>query len=129
MFYLLFALLVVIPTGCSEFTDPKEAKTQAIVPDWVFGKWQYQDNSKKDVTVTIYSDGSALGNILSNEDAIGSWFFIDGTLHIVWTNGWTDLIIQRDGYTKLGYAPGIPTSDVPTNRSKAEKISNAVPSK
>lgn len=123
MKYLLFLLLGILPLGCSEFTNPKEAKVQAIAPEWVFGKWQYDNNDGKSIIVTIYSDGSALSNnILSSGDAIGSWFFIDGTLHIVWTNGWTDLIEKRNGYTKLGFAPGIPTSDVPTNRSKAEKI-------
>lgn len=120
--YLLFALLAIMPVGCSEFTDPNSAKPQSIVPEWVYGKWQYTNNDGKSVVVTIYSDGSALGNILSNEDAIGSWFFIDGTLHIVWTNGWTDLIEKGNGYTKLGFAPGVATSDVPTNRSKAEKM-------
>lgn len=122
MKYLLFILLAVVPVGCSEFTDPDEVKAQTFVPDWVFGKWQYNDNEGKSVVITIYADGSALGNVLSNDDAIGSWFFIDGSLHITWTNGWTDLIEKRDGYTKLGFAPGVATSDVPTNRSKAEKL-------
>ena len=123
MKYFLFLLLLAGQVGCSAFTDPNEAKTPAVAPEWVFGKWQYDNNEGKNIEVTIYSDGSVLSNnILSNGDAIGSWFFIDGTLHIVWMNGWTDLIEQRNGYTKLGFAPGIPTSDVPTNRSKAEKM-------
>lgn len=123
MKYLLLLLLAVGSSGCSNFTDPNEAKVRAVAPEWVFGKWQYNNNDGKSIEVTIYSDGSVLSNdILSNGDAIGSWFFIDETLHIVWMNGWTDLIEKRDGYTKLGFAPGIPTSDVPTNRSKAEKL-------
>lgn len=123
MKYLLFLLLAVGSAGCSEFTDPSEAKIRAVAPEWVLGKWKYDTNDGKSIEVTIYADGSVLSNnILSSGDAIGSWFFIDGTLHIVWMNGWTDLIEKRDGYTKLGFAPGIPTSDVPTNRSKAEKL-------
>lgn len=122
MKYLLFMLLAVMPVGCSEFTDPNNAN-QTFVQDWVYGKWQYDNNEGKSIVVTVYPDGSVLGNnILGNNDAIGSWFFIDGTLHIIWLNGWTDLIEKKNGYTKLGFAPGVPTSDVPTNRSKAEKI-------
>jgi hypothetical protein len=121
--YLAFIFLAILPIGCSEFTDPGNAKAPTVVQEWVYGKWQYDDHDGKSVVVTIYPDGSVLGNnILSQDDAIGSWFFIDGTLHIVWMSGWTDLIEKKDGYTKLGFAPGVATSDVPTNRSKAVKV-------
>lgn len=123
MKYLLFPVLAILTVGCSEFTDPKEADVHAIVPQWVTGQWQYDNNDGKSATVTVYPDGSVLGsNLLGNDDAIGSWFFIDGTLHIVWTNGWTDLIEKGTGYIKLGFPPGVATTDVPANRSKAEKI-------
>lgn len=122
MKYFLLIFLAVLPVGCSEFTNPDSAKAQTLVPDWVFGKWQYNDSEGKSVVVTIYSDGSALGDVLSNDDAIGSWFYTDGSLHIVWTNGWTDLIEKNGDYKKLGFAPGVATTDVPTNRSKAEKL-------
>lgn len=119
MRYLLIFLLAVMSIACSEITEPSEAKPKSLVPPSVIGKWQYDsdENNGQKITVTLYPDGSALGS----DQSIGSWFY-DGDIHIVWMNGWQDLIKKER--EKLGYAPGVATSDFPTNRSTAVKVSS-----
>ena len=119
MKFLLFILLTVMSTSCSEVVDPNNAKQEVFVADWAIGKWQYLDDKGVKTVVTLYPDGSALGS----DQSIGSWFFVDNEIHIVWTNGWQDLIRKGIDYQKLGFAPGVATTDFPTNRSEALKLS------
>ncbi len=89
------------------------------IADWVMGKWQYTDDTGKSTTVVLYPDGSAL----ASDQSIGSWFYMDNTIHIIWDSGWQDLIEKNygSGYKKLGFAPGVATSSSPSNTSEAVK--------
>lgn len=90
------------------------------VADWVMGKWQYTDDKDNKTTVTLYPDGSAI----AADESIGSWYYIDKTIYIVWDSGWQDLIEEKygGGYKKLGFGPGVATSATPTNTSEAAKV-------
>ena len=90
------------------------------IASWVQGKWQYTDDKGKSVTVALYPDGSAI----ASDESIGSWYFIDKTIYIVWDSGWQDLIQPNygSGYTKKGFAPGVATSASPSNTSEASKV-------
>jgi hypothetical protein len=69
------------------------------------------------------------GDNFASIDAMGSWYFSDGRLYIMWMNGWTTVIAQQgeNRYSKYGYAPGVSTDSSPTDSSAAEKISDALP--
>jgi hypothetical protein len=90
-----------------------------VVADWVLGTWKFNDDNDKETSVVLYPDGSAIG---TNGD-IGSWYY-DGEIHLIWTNGWMNLIKKgwSGGYEKTGYAPGDSTDGISTNKSKAIKL-------
>lgn len=117
MKYLIYFFLCALSPACAEMQESNASG--GSVAAWVMGTWQYNDESGKSTTVVLYPDGSALGS----NGGIGSWYFIDQTIYIVWDSGWQDLIEKNyaSGYTKKGFAPGIATSAFPTNTSEAVK--------
>ncbi|MBA3602948.1 MAG: hypothetical protein H0W50_04765 [Parachlamydiaceae bacterium] len=116
-YFISFMLLAFFP-GCSQMSESNASGGK--IADWVIGKWQYTDDKDKSTTVVLYPDGSAIGS----DESIGSWYFIDKTVYIVWDTGWQDLIEKNYGssYKKLGFAPGIATSTTPSNTSDAVKV-------
>lgn len=109
----------VFLNGCSDILDPGKVLSETAIPEWVYGKWQYNDDKGKQTTVTIFRDGSALGI----DNTIGSWYYIEGGLYIVWMDGWTDVIVKDGGdYKKKGFAAGSATDGPPTNTSPAVKL-------
>jgi len=119
MQYILFLLLILSSPSCSEVIEPSKVDSPSIIPDWVMGKWQFKDDKGSQTTVTLYPDGSAIGT----DDAIGSWYYIDSNIHVIWTSGWMNLIQKNyRGYVKLGFAPGVSTDDPSTNESEATKL-------
>ena len=99
--------------------EPGKVLSETSVPNWVYGKWNYNDDKGKQTTVSIFEDGSALGI----DNTIGSWYYIEDRLYIVWMNGWTDVITKDgSGYKKLGFKAGSPTDGPPTNTSPAQKL-------
>ncbi len=118
MKYFIYFLLLAFSPACSEMSESNASGGK--IADWVIGKWQYTDDTDQSITVTLYPDGSAIG---SNE-SIGSWYFIDKTIYIIWGSGWQNLIEKNysSGYKKLGFAPGVATSETPSNTSEAIKV-------
>lgn len=87
--------------------------------DWIVGQWRYSNRDGQPLDVSLYPDGSAL----SNQGGIGSWYYIDKRVYIVWMDGWTDTLKKYGlGYRQEGYAPGIATDFPPSNSSPAEKV-------
>jgi len=120
MHYIIFIILALMTVSCSEVIEPGKVDTPSIVPEWVIGDWQFTDDTGYKTTVILYPDGSAIGL----DNTIGSWYYIDDTIHIVWTNGWMNLIKKHhQGYIKLGFSPGVATDDPSTNESEATKLS------
>jgi hypothetical protein len=114
---LLIGLLCLgsMSGGCN--VGNRESET--TLPSWVIGGWRVNDKEGKPITITLYMDGSALSNVSD----IGHWYYVDNRVYIVWTNGWTDVIVNESGkYMKLGFAPGVATDTKATNSSKAEKV-------
>lgn len=100
--------------------DSETIKKDSAVADWVMGTWQFTDDTDKETSVVLYPDGSAIGA----DGSIGSWYYSDGQIHLIWTSGWMDLIQKNwaGGYEKTGYAPGNSTDGPSTNNSKATKL-------
>lgn len=116
--YLIYFLLLAFSPACSEMSESNSSG--GSIAEWVMGKWQYNDDNGKSVTVTLYPDGSAIGS----DGAIGSWYYIDNTVYIPWDSGWQNIIQKNygSGYTKKGFAPGVATSASATNTSEAIKL-------
>lgn len=126
---LLFLLPLVVLSACSDGNDSEKIdptkdietiKKDSAVADWVMGTWQFTNDNDKQTTVVLYPDGSAIGS----EGGIGSWYYYDRQIHIIWTSGWMNLIQKAwgGGYEKTGYAPGDPTDGPSTNKSTATKL-------
>lgn len=117
-FISTFSFFFLISVGACINANLSDTDT-VYIADWVLGKWQYQNDKEKTAIVTLYPDGSALGD----DGSIGSWYFFDRDLSIVWISGWVDVIVKDgESYIKKGYAPGIPTSSAASNESKATKV-------
>src|ERR1700722_8862583 len=111
-------LSFLLLTGCSDIENPEKLETEVYIAHWAEGEWLLQNDKGEKVLVTIYPDGSVLGN----NDSIGSWFFVERDLYITWMSGWIDLIQNKGShFEKYGYAPGVPTSATPSNHSEAIK--------
>lgn len=118
----LISLLLLI-AGCSDITDPEKLESEVFVAPWAVGEWMLQNDKGEKVIVTIYPDGSVIGN----DNSIGSWFFVREDLYITWMSGWIDLIQNKGShYEKYGYAPGASLDLKSTNQSEAIKVKDSV---
>jgi hypothetical protein len=119
LFFMFVSLVSLV--SCSSDAPTIETKKTSVpktLGDWAKGSWRYDGNDGVNVSVQLYPDGSAL----SNQGGIGSWYFIDNHINILWMDGWTDQLIKSGSeYIKKGYAPGQSSDGSPTNHSTAVK--------
>lgn len=119
---LSFTALICV--ACSDITKPGETESKIDAPQWPLGQWRLEDDKAQSTIVTLYPDGSAL----ATSGTIGSWYFAENQLYILWMDGWMNVIRkERDGYAKMGFAPGVASDSTPSNQSKAVKISDQSP--
>lgn len=87
------------------------AKLIAYQSDFI-GIWELTDEDGDSFLIQIAPDHSVISTYAKGENAIvpeeGLWRQNGNELHILYNNGWMDVIkTDKGGYTKTAYAPGI----------------------
>ena len=85
------------------------------------GAWKLAHTDGSTFTVNLKEDGTCTSTWAGGET--GTWK-VDGDRALLsWIDGWHDILIkEKDGYRKLGFAPGVAITDPPSNSSVPEKI-------
>jgi hypothetical protein len=85
------------------------------------GRWRIVDGAGK--TSTFFTLTSSLEAKKSHAPKVtAKWEVVGNEARITWSDGWKDIIRpQKEGFAKLGFAPGTSWDDPPTNTEKAVK--------
>lgn len=112
MIVMIFALTVAIFAG--------RQAVAAEASDFI-GTWKLKDTDHSSFNVTLKEDGSCTSTWGVGET--GTWKLEGDRVTLSWTDGWHDILIkEKDGYKKLGFAPGVALTDPPSNSSVPEKV-------
>ena len=96
-----------------------EAGASVAVPGRAhyIGKWEAGDGNGSNFFITLEADGSAKKSIGITR---GTWSLVDGEAHIVWDDGWRDIIRKRGSrHEKVAFEPGRSFDDQPSNVTEA----------
>lgn len=85
------------------------------------GRWKIFHSDGAPIWVEVKADGSCSSDWGKGEK--GRWKLDQGSLLLDWSDGWRDIIsVEGKGLKKAGYAPGVPLTGKPSNRTAAYKI-------
>jgi hypothetical protein len=98
------------------------AHAQSGHPFEPVGVWRFFDTDGTPFTARLWADQRAATDWAGGEHGI--WRWEGDRVRILYTDGWDDLLHQRDGgFRKSGYAPGADRCAPPSNDTAAERLS------
>jgi hypothetical protein len=109
---------------------PPAASAQPAPPPRPFdpvGRWRFFHTDGTPFLARLMPDQTAATDWDGGERGIWRWEG-NGAVRVLYTDGWDDLLSRdpsgRGGFLKRGWAPGADRCRPPTNRGRAERLSD-----
>lgn len=137
--WIVLAVCCSLPAGFAvrgEEAAPPAAPAPAVVvqpaaeADYL-GIWKVQDGKAREFFIELKAGGVAASKWAAaaeqNRNEVGTWKLVGGAAHIVWGNGWREVISRTgEGFVKKAFAPALSLEGKPSNQSSAVKV-DAIP--
>ncbi|MEX1119580.1 MAG: hypothetical protein WEB60_12385 [Terrimicrobiaceae bacterium] len=130
---LVLALVMVGcgPSGKDTETTPEapqeDVSAKGSLPDVSPGVWTTRDEQGQPFDVVLFQNGQAVSTWVKGPAGAkgqrGFWRVLDGTICVLFDDGWSDRFVMRDGVPfHEGFAPGLSLAEPPTNANPSERF-------
>jgi hypothetical protein len=129
----ILALLIVGcgPDGGKDNPAPvptRQAEVESLpLQDLSHGVWSTSDERGQPFDMVLFPNGQAVSTWVKGPAGAkgqrGFWRVVDGEIHAVFDDGWSDRLVMRSGELRHeGFAPGLSLAEPPTNSARAERF-------